>query len=332
LAPLNRGGDPTPIRTTARIRVAPLSDNYLEILAEETTTMICSVFRRVQKTYAAALAVLFGLASIAPIWAAAPFEIKISEKELKLAFPNDPSWESWLEGDLGFQRMIARSMPFIEITNTGTDPIVEFHLSIANEKCSPSGICTGNESTRFNYAPVQGNEFAVLGRTSPEAVSLTSTINATRDELILNLGGGGLAAGETFRFKINLDVDPNFAAQFKALFGDSQPDFRTVLFDMNGTNVYNNDVVQVTSADNAKAWVVTDPAEGSNITSDPIIFEDPNVDPEVASIINDRLRSGCCCVSDPVLIFIPEPSSAGLVILAVAGVLLRRSGRYSLTA
>jgi hypothetical protein len=299
--------------------------------------MICLVFHRVKECLVLALAMLCGLTAIASVSAQAPFEIKISEKELKLEFPNDPSWESWLEGDLGYQRMIARSMPFIEITNTGTDPIVQFHLSIADEKdtCIPSVTCAVNNTNRFDFAPVQGNDFAVLGRTSPTDVSLTSTTNATRDELIVNLGGGGLAAGDTFRFKINLDVDPNFAAQYKALFGDSQPDFRTVLFDMNRVNVYDNNLVQesqVSASDNARAWVVTDPGEGSNITSEPIIFEDPNVDPEVASIINDRLRSGCCCVSDPVLIFIPEPSSAGMVLLALAGALLRRSGRYSLTA
>jgi hypothetical protein len=136
-----------------------------------------------------------------------------------------------------------------------------------------------------------------------------------------------------FRFKVNLDVDPSFAAQYAALFRPPQPDYPTVLFDMNRVNVYDNNLVQdaaVSASDNAKAWVVTDPDEGSSITSDPIIFADPEVDPDVASIINDRLRSGCCCVSDPVLIFIPEPGSAGLAILAAACVLLRRSGRSSI--
>jgi hypothetical protein len=147
--------------------------------------------------------------------------------------------------------MIARSMPFIEITNTGSDPITEFHLSIANERLT----CATCNISRFDFAPVQGNDFAVLGRTTP-GVELTSTTNADRDELILNLGGGGLAAGEMFRFKVNLDVDPSFAAQYAALFGASQPDFRTVLFDMNRVNVYDNNLVQdaaVSASDNAKA-------------------------------------------------------------------------------
>ena len=63
----------------------------------------------------------------------------------------------------------------------------------------------------------------------------------------MNIGDGGLQPGELVRFKIDLDVDPEFADQVFA-----HPDYRTVLFDMNGFNVYDG-LQQQSDADNGKA-------------------------------------------------------------------------------
>jgi hypothetical protein len=295
--------------------------------------MIRLVFNCVGKNLAiAAVAMGVAVTMNVPARAAGLFTVKISEKELKLKNPNDAAWDAWFQGDIGFQRMVERNSPFIEIANTSPvvldngNNITAFHLSIANEKdtCIPSVTCTATDGNRFIFAPVQGSSFAVLGRTSPSGVSISSSsFDAAHDELIVNLGGAGLAPGALFRFKINLDVDSSFAAQYAALFGDSQPDFRTVLFDINGLNVYDNNLQQVSSADNAKAWVVL--KSGATTENDKLVFEDAVLDPVAAKFYNSNLRSSCCCQSDPVEIFepggqpVPEPGSACLAIVAVAG-------------
>jgi hypothetical protein len=250
------------------------------------------------------------------------FSARVASKELKLANPTDQDWADWFLTDNGFQRMIERNMPFIEVENTGTDPIKEFHLTIGDE--------------RFNFGLGSKGTFATLGRTTP-GIPITSTTEDSGDELIVNIGGGGLLPGELFRFKVNIDIDPSFAAQYQALFGDSQPDFRTVLFDMNGTNVYDG-TQEVSSADNAEAWVVLDPEVGPDVTTDPVAFADAPV--AAAAFFNDSIRGSCCCESDPVLIFevdgevIPEPTSACLLLVTAAFGLLatRRSTRFGLAS
>ncbi len=240
------------------------------------------------------------------------FTAKISEKELKLDNPTDMMWDKWLMWDIGFQRMVERNEPYIEVTNTHpTAPISEFHLTIGD--------------TRFNFGPVQNNELVVLGSTTPGFDISATTAGGLGDELIVNIGGGGLLPGELFRFKIEIDIDPSFAAQYAALYGDSVPDFRTVLFDMNGSNVYDG-VQQVSSADNALAWVVLDPASGPDVPSDPVAFPDFSV--AAAAFFNNNLRD--YRTMDPVLIFevdgelIPEPASACLIMMALAAVSLIR--------
>ena len=111
--------------------------------------------------------------------------------------------------------------------------------------------------------------------------------------------------GQLVRFKIKLDVDPAYAATYAASFGDSLPDFRTVLFDMNGNNVYDG-VVNTSSADNAQASVVFNPGGKSQV----VAFADETV--PAGQYFNNNLRE--YKAMDPVLIFqvgggeIPEPT------------------------
>ena len=155
--------------------------------------------------------------------------------------------------DIGYQRMMDRNTPYIELLNeaTSTSPITEFHLTIGDN--------------RFNFGPVEGTDLVMLGSTTPGFNLTASKVNGVvntdgdmGDELVVNIGNGGLLPGQLVRFKIKLDVDPAYAAQYAASFGASLPDFRTVLFDMNGLNVYDG-VVHTSSDDNAQAFVVFNP-------------------------------------------------------------------------
>ncbi len=230
--------------------------------------------------------------------------VSISEKEMKLDHPADMMWDKWLMWDIGYQRMMCRNTPYIELQNeaTSTSPITEFHLTIGDNN--------------FNFAPVQGTNYAQLGSSTPGFSLTSSTLNNQGDELIVTIGNGGLLPGQLVRFQINLDVDPAYAAQYAASFGSSQPDFRTVLFDMNGLNVYTG-VQKTSSDDNAQASVVFTPGGKSSA----VAFPDETV--PAGQYYNNNLRA--YRASDPVLIFqigggteVPEPSSIAFVMLLVS--------------
>jgi hypothetical protein len=249
------------------------------------------------------------------------WSLRISEKENELAHTGDPMWSKWLMWDIGYQRMMDRNMPYIELTNaaTSTDPITQFHITIGDN--------------RFNFAPVQGTDLVMIGSTSPATLPLTaSTVGGLGDELVVDLGNGGLAPGDTVRFKIKLGIDPSFAATYAASFGASLPDYRTVLFDMNGVNVYDGNTVDNSTKDNSQSFVIFD----TNMHSSTAVFPDETVPNGI--YYNNILRPYTAI--DMVNLFqlegaapIPEPASVGLAIFGMAGFLLsRRSRRRTLAA
>ncbi len=242
------------------------------------------------------------------------YTANFSEKELKLEHPVDPAWDDWLMGDIGFQRMVERNSPYVELINdiNSVGNITEFHLTIGDN--------------RFNFAPVDGSNLVKLGRTTP-GFSLTSSTTNSGDDLVVNIGGTGLQPGQALKFKIKLGIDPSFAAEYASKFGASLPDYRTVLFDMNGFNVY-DDTTDNNTDDNAQAFVVFNPGGKSETT----VFPDEEV--AVSQFFNNNLRGGCCCPDDPVLIFqlegiapIPEPGSFALAMLGMAGFFLNSRSR-----
>jgi hypothetical protein len=229
------------------------------------------------------------------------YTASFSEKELKLSHPDDTAWDKWFESDIGYQRMVERNSPFIELVNNAasTSPVTEFHLTIGDN--------------RFNFAPVVGTDLVQLGRTTP-GFTLTSSTTTGGDDLVVNIGGGGLLPGQSLKFKIKLGIDPSFAAAYKSAFGSSVPDYRTVLFDMNGVNVYDG-TTETSTTDNAQMYAIFSPGGKSGVT----VLPDEKV--AVSQFFNDNLRGGCCCVGDPVEIFkpIPEPGSLALAMLGIAG-------------
>src|SRR6187551_3283211 len=82
----------------------------------------------------------------APAKAQNSWTVSLTEKELKLKNPDDADWEAWFEGDVGYQRMIERNQPYLELLNevSSTSPITEFHLTIGDN--------------RFNFGPVEGTD------------------------------------------------------------------------------------------------------------------------------------------------------------------------------
>lgn len=234
------------------------------------------------------------------------FELTLSEKEKKLQHPDDMMWNKWLMWDTASQREDERNMPYIQIENTSTSPITEFHMTIGD--------------TRFNFGIVEGTDYALLGSTTPGYDLASSTVGTgdLADELVVQINGAGLSPGDLLRIKINLDVDTSFADDYAALFDGADPDFRTVLFDMNGVNVYDGTTMN-SSADNAMVWVI-----GDGFMTNPMALPDYSVEGDASGYYNNNYPE--YGRSDPIGCFqwagmIPEPGSAILaVVAAFAGI------------
>jgi hypothetical protein len=297
-------------------RIQPRSRDNAHLIAGTetgTTTMIRSALRILNchrggtERAHGFLAMMLAVLAAGPVMAQGTdsFTLKFSEKEMKLENPTDMMWDKYLMWDLAFQRMNDRNMPYLELLNdpNSTSPIKELHLTIGD--------------TRFNFSDDVMGKFAMLGHTTPGFNITSSTVGNLGNELIVNIGGPGLLPGELLRFKIDLAVDPEFADAFFA-----HPDYRTVLFDMNGFNVYDG-LQQQNDADNAKAWVIFDPAVGADFSTVPVPLEDELVTGAAADFYNNNYRR--YGESDPVRTFllvgggeavIPEPGSLLLTCVA----------------
>jgi hypothetical protein len=261
--------------------------------------------RRTALCFVALTALATVVSSAIQVTAQDSWSLRLSEKEGELAHTGDAMWSKWLMWDIGFQRMKDRNSPYFEITNAATsvDPITQVHITVGDN--------------RFNFAPVVGSDLVALGSTTPGFTLSSSTLGNLGDELVVNIGGAGLAPGQSVRFKVKLGIDPSFAADYAASFGSSLPDYRTVLFDMNGINVYDGNVVNNSSKDNSQAFVIFD----TNIQSNTSTFPDETV--PVGQFFNSNIRA--YSQLDPVNLFqlqgqaVPEPTSIGLAMLGIMG-------------
>jgi hypothetical protein len=235
------------------------------------------------------------------------FSMKITEKEMNLEHPTDMKWQKYIMWDVPFQRMNDRNMPYIELKNDSNSdaPITEFHLTIGD--------------TKFNFSDKVLGAFAKVGSTTKGFQLTSSTVGGLGDELVVKIGNGGLQPGALLRFKIDLDVDEDYKGQFFA-----HPDYRTVLFDMNGLNIYDGNLQEISDVDNALATAIFEPTEGDNFSEESVLHDELVVGP-AADFYNDNYRR--YRDMDPVRAFqassqvgeIPEPASMLLLVCGMAG-------------
>ncbi|MGE3242808.1 MAG: PEP-CTERM sorting domain-containing protein [Pirellulales bacterium] len=246
------------------------------------------------------------------------WSLKISEREMAFHPATDVMAMKTLMWDLPSSRQAARNVPFICLTNdSSTASISQFKMTIGDDQ--------------FHFGNTLFGTYAKLGKDTP-GFSLSSTVENSGDTLIVNILNGGLAPGETVNFQIDLDVDAGLGFY-------KYPDYRTVLFDMNGDNYYDGSAIvnDPDSDDNSQVTLTFAQSGMPSVTTVPTAFPDPSVVDGSASYVNQNIaRYG---QNDPVRAFVlegggvvPEPSSVllGLMGLVVTLGLSRRRGSNQL--
>jgi hypothetical protein len=170
------------------------------------------IHSKIRRTATALLPACLLLALVAPLRAQVlNWQLKISEKELQLANPTDPMWMKSNMWDISYQRMHDRNMPTLELTNlqaAGSPDITKLTLSIGDTRFHFADDFFGSFIAQCPCAPS-----ANINDPTPDGLNLTSSVSNGGNLLTVNLlksGGGGLAPGETVRFKIDIDVDDGF--------------------------------------------------------------------------------------------------------------------------
>jgi len=255
-----------------------------------------------------------------PAWATiddALFTVHVSEEEAHLAGDEVPPM-------FGAVRMFHRNTPYIELLNNASSdaPIVEFRMTIGDEW--------------FHFSDELFGDFVRLGSRADsnlQHVELESQVEQDGNELIVNILGDGLLPGNLVRFKIDINTDEN------APFDAPAPDYRTVLFDMDGHEHYVQSPSQMSTDDNAQIWVKYAMGEMTRELG-PYAFEDPAVGGVGAQYINGRsfapYRAGGSI--DPVGMFqagpvpavIPEPSTLIIAVAGLAGLCFLGASRSNL--
>lgn len=268
-------------------------------------------------------AIVFYAAPAGAVITDTDWSLKISERELAFRPASDAMAMKTLMWDLPAARRTARNLPTICLTNdSATASISEFRMSIGD--------------TQFNFGNSFFGTYAKLGKDTP-GISLTSSTEDDGDTLVVKFGNG-IAPGQTVNFLFDIDVDPEFANSFYKF-----PDYRTVLFDMNGDNLYQNAGIinDPDDDDNAEVWLTFTQPGQPTITTLKSPFPDPTVADGSARFVNQNMaRYGD---TDPIRAFplsgggvVPEPTAAALAVLGLAGLLpfwaRRRSARKSQVA
>lgn len=215
------------------------------------------------------------------------FTYNISTSEALLELPDDMVVQKIEMWDSPLMRIIKRSRPFIEVKNTSAEGsgqnLTMFTMTIGD--------------TDYSFGDSVLGDYAVTGYSTPGVIASTSAPGG--DELAISFAGDGLAPGEVARFQIDLDPDPGLDLYV-------HPDFRFVLFDMNGGD----------DSDNSQlSGVFSTSGLGTQSIIDTVI-PDP-----IAALVATEGSIRSYDTQEPVDMFggealIPEPSSLLLAVLA----------------
>ena len=116
--------------------------------------------------------------------------------------------------------------------------------------------------------------------------------------MIVRLGNGGLAPGEVVRFQFDIDPDPGVQSFV-------HPDYRTVLFDLNGNDDSDNSIASVVFAGAGE--------EGEDVVKNRVFPDFPQDGP---IFVNEIIRP--YSVMENVEYFgvpVPEPTSLAMLVL-----------------
>lgn len=237
----------------------------------------------------------------------AGFEVSFCEKEMVLEHPDEMQYMKFSMWDTPYERIRNRSMPWVEVKNLDNSDgnLTEYSMTIGD--------------TDYNFSNAHYGAYAILSDSTPDV--LIQSIVSTGDQLTLTFGNGGLAPGETVRFGIDIDPDPNIDGLFP------HPDFRLVLFDMNNMDGNGtNDNSEVSAK-------FEDPNDSSMTAIASTQLPDYQVTGNQGDYYNQFIRpygvmEGVDIFSDGGLVTnpIPEPSSgvAAILVAALAAGLWRR--------
>ena len=147
---------------------------------------------------------------------------RIAAKEEALTHAHDNATMMGAMWDVPAQRRAERTMPWIEVANDPTSDanVTEFRMTIGDE--------------RFNFSNDLFANFTVISPTS-DTQNFSTTTEDMDNTLVVMFDGNGLAPGQTVRFRIDIGID---AGQTAIMNIWPHPDYRTVLFDMNGIDAY----------------------------------------------------------------------------------------------
>jgi hypothetical protein len=256
----------------------------------------------------AAFTVMTSLASATPI-ELAKASFRLAAKETLLTKPQTPQWIMAAMSDSPSQRRANRNKPWLEIQNESIDGVylTEFHLTIGDE--------------RFHFANNYFENFTVISPTSTFREIGSHTIE-DQNELVVMFDNGGLAPGQKVRFRLEIGVD---ADQTTLLQQSTHPDFRTVLFDMNGIDAHGSFPFATAAhhaEDNSSGYGIFKKGE-TIIESASTTLADFSVQGATAHTFNQYYRNWrgpeeVNVFSDVVTTMVPEPDSFLLSTLGIA--------------
>ncbi|MEQ8849714.1 hypothetical protein [Botrimarina sp.] len=136
--------------------------------------------------------------------------VNFSSLEVLLAEPDRMDlhklalWAGWATQQYEY------NMPFIEITNPSDAPsaITSFEMSIGDTAFQFSNQFLRKEDTNAGAFPANGTDYAFTGYSTPD-IEFDTSVDEDGDLLVIDFTDGGLMPGETVRFQVDINRDPD---------------------------------------------------------------------------------------------------------------------------